>query len=150
MPYYKVMRIRTILAGIAFLTLAAAADFPTIEPKDLVTQIQSKSAKPPIFHVGFPVLYRGKHIPGSLFVGPGSKAEGLDALKTAVAKLPRNQEVVLYCGCCPFDRCPNVRPAIALLKQMGFTNVKALNLPTNFAADWVDHGYPVEEGSAAK
>jgi len=33
---------------------------------------------------------------------------------------------------------------------MGFTNVKALDLPTNFAADWVDHGYPVDEGSAAR
>ena len=150
MPYYKVMRMRTIFAGIAFLTLAVAADFPTAEPKDVVAQIQSKGAKPPIFHVGFPVLYRGKHIPGSVFAGPGSKTEGLDALKAAVAKLPRNQEVVIYCGCCPFDRCPNLRPAVALLKQMGFTNVKALNLPTNFAADWVDHGYPVEEGPAAR
>lgn len=150
MPYYKVMRIPTILGGIWFLTLAVAADFPTVEPKDLVAQVQSKGAKPPIFHVGFPVLYRGKHIPFSVFAGPGSKTEGLDALKAAVAKLSRNQEVVIYCGCCPFDRCPNLRPAIALLKQMGFTNVKALNLPTNFAADWVDHGYPVDDGSAAR
>jgi len=144
------MRIPTILGGIAFLTLAVAADFPTVEPKDLVAQVQSKGVKPPIFHVGFPVLYRGKHIPFSVFAGPGSKTEGLDALKAAVAKLSRNQEVVIYCGCCPFDRCPNLRPAIALLKQMGFTNVKALDLPTNFAADWVDHGYPVDEGSAAR
>jgi rhodanese-related sulfurtransferase len=144
------MSIRTIGAAIAFLTLAAAADFPTLEPKDLAAQLQAKAAKPAVIHVGFPVMYRGKHIPASIYAGPGSKDEGLDALKAAVAKLQRGQEVVLYCGCCPFDRCPNLRPAIATLKQLGFTNVKALHIPTNFGADWVDHGYPVEEGPAAK
>lgn len=141
---------RTICTAGAFLALAFAADLPTIEPKDLAAQLRANGAKPPIYHVGFPVLYRGKHIPASIYAGPGSKTEGLDALKAAVAKLPRSQPVVVYCGCCPFDRCPNVRPAVELLKQMGFTNVKALDLPTNLAADWINHGYPVEEGSAAR
>lgn len=144
------MSIRMTSAALAFLTIAFAADLPTIEPKDLADELQTKNSKPALFHVGFPVMYRGKHIPESVYAGPGSKAEGLDALKAAVAKLPRNEEIVVYCGCCPFDRCPNVRPAVALLKQMGFTNVRALNIPTNFAADWSSHGYPVEEGPAAK
>src|SRR5581483_3188203 len=115
----------------AFVTLAMAADLPTIEPKDLAAEVQIKNSPPAVIHVGFPVLYRGKHIPKSVYAGPGSKPEGLDALKAAVAKLPHDREIVVYCGCCPFDRCPNVRPAVALLKQMGFTNVRALNLPTN-------------------
>ena len=144
------MSIRTTGAAIAFLTIAVAADLPTVEPKDLAAQLQAKGAKPALFHVGFPVMYRGKHIPASVYAGPGSKAEGLDALKTAVAGLQHDRELVVYCGCCPFDKCPNVRPALAMLKQMGFTNVKVLSIPTNFAADWVDHGYPVEEGPAAK
>ena len=144
------MRTRTILAAIAFLTLALAADLPTVEPKDLAAELQAKSGQPALIHVGFPVMYRGKHIPNSVYAGPASKPEGLDALKTAVASFPRNRELVLYCGCCPMDRCPNVRPAEALLKQMGFTNVKVLNLPANFKADWLDHGYPFEEGAAAK
>ncbi len=144
------MTIRTIGIGVAFLAIALAADLPTVEPKDLAAQLQSKSGKPVLLHVGFPVMYRGRHIPASVYAGPASKPEGLDALKAAVASLPRDRELVVYCGCCPFDRCPNVRPAMALLKQMGFANVKVLNLPTNFAADWVDHGYPVEEGPAAK
>jgi len=144
------MRTRTILAAIAFFTLALAADLPTIEPKDLVAELQAKAARPALIHVGFPVMYRGKHIPHSVYAGPASKDEGLDALKTAVAKLPHDREIVVYCGCCPMDRCPNLRPAVALLKQMGFSNVKVLNLPTNFKADWLDHGYPFEEGSAAK
>ncbi len=144
------MSIRTIGVAIAFLAVALAADLNTVQPKDLAAQLQAKGAKPALFHVGFPVMYRGKHIPASIYAGPGSKDEGLAALRTAVASLPRTQEVVVYCGCCPFDKCPNVRPAVALLKQMGFTNVKVLDIPTNFGADWVDHGYPVEEGTAAK
>ena len=150
MAYHRFMRIRTFGLIAAFLTLAAAADLPTLEPKDLAAQLQAKGAKPALIHVGFPVMYRGRHIPASIYAGPGSKPEGLDALKAAAEKLPRSQEVVVYCGCCPFDRCPNVRPAVTLLKQMGFTNVKVLDIPTNFGADWVDHGYPVEEGPAAK
>ena len=148
--YHGFMKTKSIGLAIAFLTLAFAADFSTVEPKDLAAQLQAKGPKPTLFHVGFPVMYRGKHIPASIYAGPGSKAEGLDALKAAAAGLPRDRELVVYCGCCPFDRCPNVKPAIDLLKQMGFTHVKALYIPTNFAADWVDHGYPVEDGPASK
>jgi thiosulfate/3-mercaptopyruvate sulfurtransferase len=144
------MIIRTTGAAFGLLAVALAADLPTLEPKDLAAQLRANSAKPAVFHVGFPVLYRGKHIPASVYAGPGSKPEGLDALKQAVSSLPRDREIVIYCGCCPFDRCPNTRPAVALLKQMGFQKVKVLDLPTNFAADWIDHGYPVEAGPAGK
>jgi hypothetical protein len=37
-----------------------------------------------------------------------------------------------------------------LLKQMGFTRVKALYIPTNMVKDWFDPGYPAELGEAAK
>lgn len=138
------------LLAFGLLAVAMAADLPTIEPKDLAAQLRANSAKPAVLHVGFAVLYRGKHIPASVYAGPGSKPEGLDALKQAVTSFPRDREIVMYCGCCPFDRCPNIRPAVALLKQMGFQKVKVLDLPTNFAADWIDHGYPVEAGPAGK
>jgi len=29
---------------------------------------------------------------------------------------------------------------------MGFTHLRVLVLPQNFAADWVDKGYPVQKG----
>src|SRR5690348_10598759 len=106
------------------LTLAAA-EVPTIQPQELVAHL---AAKPAIFQVGPNVLYRSKHIPASLFAGPASKPEGLALLKSAVEKLPREREIVIYCGCCPWDHCPNVGPAIALLREMGFTRVKALYL----------------------
>src|SRR5690348_7029516 len=146
----RTMGAASSLLAFGLLAVVMAADLPTVEPKDLAAQLRANSAKPAVFHVGFPVLYRGKHIPASVYAGPGSKPEGLDALKQAVASLPHDREIVIYCGCCPFDRCPNVRLAVALLKQMGFQKVKVLDLPTNFAADWIDHGYPVEAGPAAK
>jgi rhodanese-related sulfurtransferase len=130
-------------ASVLLIALAAApaADLPLIQPKELAARL---SAKPSIVHVGPNVLYRGKHIPAAVYAGPGKDARGLDLLKTAVAKFPRDREIVIYCGCCPWDRCPNIKPSLDLLKQMGFTKVKALYLPDNFKTNWIDQGYPVE------
>jgi hypothetical protein len=49
---------------------------------------------------------------------------------------------VVYCGCCPYEHCPNVRPAVAVLKEMKFTNFKLLNLEKNIKTDWLDKGFP--------
>jgi len=140
------------IVGVAFgllIAAAAAEDAVVIQPKDLASELQAKGARPAIFYVGFAVMYK-KHVPGAINTGPASRAQGLDGLKAAVAGMPHDREVVLYCGCCPWDQCPNMKPALALLKQMGFTRVKAVMIPTNFATDWVDHGYPVEQVAAAK
>jgi rhodanese-related sulfurtransferase len=128
---------------------ALAAEITTLEPKDLAAQLQAKGDRPPLVHVGFSTLYRGKHIPQSIYAGPASRADGLDLLKKAVANLPRDRELVVYCGCCPWEMCPNIKPAMEALRQMGFTKVKALMIAKNFQTDWVDHGYPVEAGEAA-
>jgi thiosulfate/3-mercaptopyruvate sulfurtransferase len=127
----------------------AAADNGIVEPQELARELQAKNNKAILIHVGFAVMYRGKHIPQSIYAGPARSPEGLEALRQAVANLPRDRDIVVYCGCCPYEMCPNVRPALAALRQMGFTRVKALMIPTNFATDWIDHGYPVEEGAAA-
>jgi thiosulfate/3-mercaptopyruvate sulfurtransferase len=131
------------------LTVALAADLPVVQPKELVDRL-AKGPHPAVFQVGPSLLYRSKHIPGAVYAGPGSRTEGLDLLKSAVEKLPHDQEIVIYCGCCPWDKCPNVKPAMELLKGMGFTHVKAMQLPRSFKADWIDQGYPVEAGEAAK
>jgi len=52
---------------------------------------------------------------------------------------------VIYCGCCPLERCPNIRPAFVALRQMGFTNVRVLLLPNSFEADWAGKGLPYEK-----
>jgi thiosulfate/3-mercaptopyruvate sulfurtransferase len=101
---------------------------------------------PTIIYVGFRTLFEGGHIPGATFHGTASKEEGLTELKKWLATLPKSTNLVIYCGCCPFDRCPNIRPAYNALREMGFTQVRVLVLPTSFAADWVEKGYPMQKG----
>lgn len=129
------------------LAVAMAADSPTIEPKDLAPRL-GKSPQIAIFQVGVGYQYRANHIPGAVYAGPGSRPDGIDLLKSAAAKLPRDREIVIYCGCCPWDKCPNIKPAIEVLKGMGFTKVTALHIPTTFKADWIDQAYPVEHSDA--
>ena len=129
------------------LTAGLAAEIALIQPKELAARLAAQSTQPTVLHIGPNVLYRSKHIPAAVYAGPASKPEGLELLKQAVDKLPRDGEIILYCGCCPWVKCPNVRPAIALLQQMGFTHAKAIYLETSFANDWIDKGYPVEAGT---
>lgn len=118
-----------------------------INPDELVKILQSaKSEKPLMIQVGFHVLYTQAHIPGSEYIGPASTEAGLRSLRKRVGSLPRNKFIVLYCGCCPWDHCPNVKPADDALRGMGFTNVKVLYIADNFGADWVEKGYPVDKG----
>jgi thiosulfate/3-mercaptopyruvate sulfurtransferase len=135
---------------LAALSLFADAQDPwaaqeIIQPKVLANRIQAKDQLP-IYYVGFPTLYRnGAHISGATLAGPCSKAEGLDALKKAVAALPRDKELFIYCGCCPFVKCPNIRPAYSALHEMGFSNVKVVMIETNLHTDWIEKGYPSEK-----
>jgi hypothetical protein len=92
------------------------------------------------------VLFSQAHIAGSEYVGSASTESGLQQLRKRVESLPRTKFVVIYCGCCPWSHCPNVKPADDALQAMGFTNVKVLYIANNFGADWVDKGYPVAKG----
>ncbi len=126
-----------LIAAIAF----AAGEMAMLQPAELAGRL---ATKPTIFYVGPNVLYRSKHIAGAVFAGPGNKEEGIALLKAAVEKLPRDREIIIYCGCCPWDKCPNMQPAIEALKAMGFTKAKGLYLPENFKTNWLDKGYPFE------
>jgi thiosulfate/3-mercaptopyruvate sulfurtransferase len=66
-------------------------------------------------------------------------------LREIVSKYPKDADIVIYCGCCPFKDCPNIRPAFNLLKEMNYTNTKLLNLPHNLKTDWADKGYPMSK-----
>ncbi len=114
-----------------------------LDPADLAKMLKSPERPLQIICVTFPVLYRQKHIPHAQFAGPANKPEGITVLHTAVKTLPRNSEIVIYCGCCPMKDCPNIRPAYRALREIGFNHVRVLNLPTNFHTDWVAKGYPV-------
>ena len=132
----------------AMTTQSSAVGGPQlVQPEDLVNTLKSaKGPKPLVIQVGFRVLYVQAHIPGSEYTGPASSAEGIRQLRKRVEALPRTQSIVLYCGCCPWDKCPNVNPAYNELRAMGFTNVRVLYIADNFGKDWVDKGYPVAKG----
>ena len=117
-----------------------------IEPEALVKLLQSSKGKPLMIQVGSHVLYQQAHIPASEYIGPASSESGLQQLRTRVQSLPHGKFIVLYCGCCPWTHCPNVKPAFDTLQMLGFTNVKILYMPNNFGTDWVYKGYPVAKG----
>ena len=102
--------------------------------------------KPAIFHVGPRVMFAQAHIPGAEYAGPGSQAAGIQSLENVVSGLPKDKQIVLYCGCCPWDRCPNVGPSYKRLTQLGFSHVRVLYLANNFGDDWVSKGYPSVKG----
>lgn len=121
-----------------------------LEPAALARTLKSDAKPPVIISVAFKVLYDANHLPHAIYAGPGSKPEGIDALKKAVANLPKDADIVLYCGCCPMPMCPNIQPAYSELRRMGFTKVRVLHVPTNMHTDWFSKGYPSEEGKAAR
>jgi len=151
------LRLRLTLVGVVVSVFAAgalnvllafhAAEIPAaqqIAPAELVRILQSSQGeKPLMIQVGSHVLFSQAHIPGSEYIGPASSEDGLQRLRKRVANLPRSKFIVIYCGCCPWSHCPNVKPANDALHEMGFSRVKVLYLANNFGADWVDKGYPV-------
>ena len=132
-------------AGVSHAQIKSAASIPEanlIEPAEFADQLKKNGLpKPVILHVGFRNLYAQAHIPGSDYAGPGGDDDGLKSLVERVEKLPKDTSIVIYCGCCPWSRCPNVAAAFAKLKDMGFTQVKVLHIAENFGTDWVDKGY---------
>jgi thiosulfate/3-mercaptopyruvate sulfurtransferase len=120
----------------------------TVEPADLVKELSDPvpANRPIVAFVGFRFLYDGGHVPGAFFHGPGAKEDGIADLRKWAQGLPRSANLVLYCGCCPLERCPNLRPAFVAVHDMGFTHLRVLLLPHNFATDWAAKGYPVEKG----
>ncbi len=118
-----------------------------IQPADLAHELGDKNETPPtIVYVGFRTLFAGGHIPGATFHGSASTEQGISDLKEWAEGLPRTTNLVVYCGCCPFEKCPNIRPAFTVLDKMGFKKLRVLVLPVNFATDWVDKGYPIKKG----
>lgn len=112
-----------------------------LAPADLAKVLNNpKSPQPIIYSIGMQAI-----IKGSIDIGPVMVPDNLNTLKQKLGKLAKNAQIVVYCGCCPFSRCPNVRPAMKLLKEMQFTNYKLLNLPQNVKVDWIDKGYPMAE-----
>jgi rhodanese-related sulfurtransferase len=124
---------------------APAASIPVgdlIQPADLAANLKNAAAKPVVLQVGFRKLYAQAHIPGSEYVGPADDDAGLQSLRDRVAKLSKDSDIVIYCGCCPWSHCPNIAAAYNALRAVGFTRVKVLYIADNFGDNWVKLGYP--------
>src|SRR5262249_9674834 len=117
----------------------------TIQPEELAKELTGKT-KPIVVCVAPHFLYQGAHVPGAVFHGPGSTPDGLEDLQHWAQGLAVDANMVVYCGCCPMTRCPNVRPALRVPTEMGFRHVKVLWLPQDFHTDWIGMGYPIEKG----
>lgn len=109
-----------------------------IQPAELAKNINEKNIY--IFNIGPAGL-----IKNATDIGEGQDKKNVEKLKNEVSKLPKDANIVIYCGCCPFGDCPNIRPTFKLLNDLKFTNHKLLNLPKNLKVDWIDKGYPMNE-----
>lgn len=118
-----------------------------MQPNQLAEVLKSapSDSRPLLVHVGFEFLYRNGHIPGSRYAGPAKEDAGLKRLRTELNNVPRSREIVLYCGCCPLSKCPNLRPAFRAVQAMGFRKVRILHLADNFEKDWIRKGYPTDK-----
>jgi 3-mercaptopyruvate sulfurtransferase SseA len=128
-----------------------AASIPTaalIQPADFAATLNASDApKPLILQVGFRKAYQQAHIPGSEYVGAASDADGVKVLRERLAKLRKDSAIVIYCGCCPWSKCPNIAAAYDALHDLGFKNVKVLYIADDFGTNWVDQGFPTARGS---
>lgn len=109
-----------------------------IQPAVLAASLKAKDGKYKVINIGVV-----DDIPGAVNTGAASQSAGLKKLSSYLLTLPKTSQVVIYCGCCPFDKCPNITPAFQAMRSMGFKSGKLLNLPTNLKQDWISKGYPL-------
>lgn len=110
-----------------------------MKPADLAAKLNEGKEIPVILSIG-----PGALIPHSKNIGMIRDEENMKKFKAELAGLSKDTIIVVYCGCCPYEHCPNVRPAVQVLKDMKFTNFKLLDLPHNIKMDWINMGYPTE------
>ena len=140
-----------ILLSFACAALAQNSGDPwnesqTVQPAELNKEMGDAKSAPVVLFVGFQRLYTAGHIKGAQYHGTAGNADGVAQIKAWAASLPRSTNLVIYCGCCPLERCPNVRPAFTALHEMGFNKLRVLILPTNFETDWANKGLPYDKG----
>ena len=133
-----------ILACTVTLNLGAQAPVwkkeQLMPTKELADKINTKAKDCPlIFNVG-PM----DQIKGATFVGRGTSVSGLEKLKQSVMWESKTRPIVIYCGCCSYASCPNIKPAYDALLSAGYKNTRVLELPEGLAPDWVAKGYPME------
>jgi thiosulfate/3-mercaptopyruvate sulfurtransferase len=118
----------------------------TIQAADLAKELSDSKSAPTVVFVGFKRLYASGRIKSAQYHGTAGSEEGLKELTAWAAGIPRTTNLVIYCGCCPMEKCPNIRPAFKALQGLGFKNLRVLLLPQDFATDWAGKGLPYDKG----
>jgi hypothetical protein len=112
-----------------------------MQPAELAALLkEAKGVKPIVYNIG-----PSGNIKDAVTIGNTKDEENLQKLKADLRKRSKDALIVLYCGCCPFKDCPNIRPAFQLLNQENFKNHKLLDIPQNLKVDWIDKGYPMAD-----
>lgn len=111
-----------------------------MQTEELVQKIEQNDMDDiELIHIGFESM-----IQDAIDAGSANDPENLNNLKKLLREVPKDKTIVLYCGCCPMDVCPNINPAYEYVADLGFKHVKLLNLETSIKADWLDKGFPTK------
>ena len=150
--FSRMSLVTLLLCASAGLLIAQSISNPwtetqTVQPAQLNKDLSDPKNAPMVLFVGFQRLYTAGRIRGAQYHGSGGNAEGLAQIKKWAASVPRATNLVIYCGCCPLDHCPNLRPAFTVLHELGFTRLRVLILPTSFGEDWAGKGLPFDHGA---
>ena len=142
--FYPILLIAAALIAVAFTAKDHSEPWTEqqlMEPADLAKILNDSTNEPPI------LLNIGSvgDILGAEDIGAAKSEDGLENLRIRLTTVPKDADIVIYCGCCPFENCPNIRPAFSLVNEMKFTHHKLLNLPDNLKVDWIDKGYPMSK-----
>ena len=97
--------------------------------------------KPIVLNIGNTVNLVGSvniGIIGGTFAGGKQKDQIAKRLETLTATVPdRAKEIFIYCACCDAETCPNVLGSLKKLREMGYSNIRVLDLPPFVeAAEW--------------
>lgn len=85
-----------------------------------------------------------RRIKNSIEIGIVSSPSKFKILQSTLSKYNKSDLIVIYCGCCKLENCPNVAQAAEKIKGMGFKNLKILNMVDGINEDWIDKGYQME------
>ena len=72
------------------------------------------SEQPLVLQVGSRVMFAaGAYSEIRFLRGPDRSRLGLQLLKKVLRRRPKNKLIVIYCGCCPWNHCPNIGPHLS-------------------------------------